>query len=314
MASEVTPVIIVHGGAGDIAEGREGAVYPGIQEAAREGYKILQDGTALDAVERAVCCLEDNPQFNAGYGSKLNAAGELEMDAIVMEGKSLKSGAVSCVRDIKNPIKLARTVLEKTEHDFLIGKGLEAFIDEHGLTRTPPSELISERAINLLESMKGTDYLSEVKREVRKQTEHDTVGAVALDRFGNIACGTSTGGLTGQRVGRVGDSPLIGCGAYCDNAVGGVSTTGIGEAIMRIAMAARIILYMEHGMTGEAAAKKALEMMKERTGYKSGAIVLGADGQPSPVFTTSGLPWASVKNGRISYGVRKGDILDGGSM
>nr|XP_054759183.1 isoaspartyl peptidase/L-asparaginase-like [Lytechinus pictus] len=113
MASEVTPVIIVHGGAGDIAEGREGVVYSGIQDAAREGYKILQDGTALDAVERAVCCLENNPQFNAGYGSKLNAAGELEMDAIMMEGKSLKSGAVSCVRDIKNPIKLARTVLEK---------------------------------------------------------------------------------------------------------------------------------------------------------------------------------------------------------
>lgn len=312
--STVSPVIIVHGGAREIPEEDIESFYPGIQEAAREGYKALLTGSAVDAVERAVCCLEDNPRFNAGYGSKLNAAGEIEMDAIIMEGKSLKSGAVACVSDVKNPIKLARCIMEKTEHDFLIGKGLESFIDEVGMERTSMQDLIADWPRKQLEMMQNTRFLSEVQRDKKGQTEHDTVGAVALDIHGNIACATSTGGITGQRVGRVGDSPLIGSGAYCDSAVGGVSTTGVGEAIMRLAMASRIIIYMEQGMTGEAASTKALDMLTSRTGYSAGAIVVSADGRAHPAFTTSTMSWAVAKNKKVSYGVRRGEVLDGGSI
>ncbi|XP_071507906.1 isoaspartyl peptidase/L-asparaginase-like [Diadema antillarum] len=309
------PAIIVHGGALTTPDGGCERYHSGVQEAAREGYKVLMGGgTAVDAVERAVCVLEDNPLFNAGCGSKLNAAGEIEMDAIIMDGNSLKSGALAGVRDVKNPIKLARCIMEKTEHDFLIGKGLESFIDEHKISRVDPSSLMTKEKKEHLQEILDTAYLSEILQEKRHTDLLGTVGAVAMDKSGSIAAATSTGGITGKRVGRVGDSPLIGSGAYCDSAVGGVSTTGIGEAIMRAVMAGRIVLYMEQGLSCREAAQKALEYQKRRTSFGCGVIVLGADGQTAPVFSSEGLIWAQIQKGSLSYGISQGECFDGGSV
>lgn len=320
--AKTEPVIIVHGGAGVIPDDDAKRLHLMIQEAAREGYKVLlMTGSAVDAAERAVCWMEDNPVFNAGHGSKLNAAGEIEMSAIIMEGKSLKSGAVTGVRDVKNPVRIARCVMEKTEHDFLIGKGMETFIDEMGIPRIDPSSLLSEQAVKQFQNFqKAASSSAEKKKSVNssihwKEGEHGTVGAVALDRDGNIACATSTGGLTGQRAGRVGDTPLIGCGAYCDNAIGGVSTTGIGEAILRASLASRTLLYMEQGLSSQDAATRALAFMRERTSHTSaGLIVLSAAGQATPVFTSPSMSWASIQNGRLSYGVQQGEVREGGTV
>jgi L-asparaginase / beta-aspartyl-peptidase len=219
------PALIVHGGAGaDPASGRE-ELRRGTRDAVAAGWAVLhQGGGAVDAVEAAVCAMEDNPRFNAGRGSVLTTHGTVEMDASIMEGDGLKNGAVACVTAMRHPISLARLILEDGRHSFFAGEGAMARARALGVPFCDPEELITDTQRKRLESLTG-----------------GTVGAVALDRRGLVAAATSTGGTAGKLPGRVGDSALIGCGTYAESTSGGVSCTGDGEAIIRVVLARRTI-------------------------------------------------------------------------
>ncbi len=228
------PSLIIHGGAWNIPDEALEDCRAGIQRSLTAAWKILSSGgAAMDAVEAAIVILEDDATFDAGIGSHLNRDGRVQLDAIIMDGGTLKAGAVAAVEHVRNPIRLARRVLEKSEHMMLVGAGAEEFASENGIPLCPPDELItdSERAAwrRCLEDSHAAEH----------HVGHDqgTVGAVALDQHGHLVAGTSTGGTCCKFPGRVGDSPLIGCGCYADSEAGGVSCTGHGEGIMKIVMA-----------------------------------------------------------------------------
>ncbi|XP_053477369.1 isoaspartyl peptidase/L-asparaginase isoform X2 [Ictalurus furcatus] len=238
------PVVVVHGGAGYVAKQQFEASTAGVREAARKGYAILKSGgSALDAVVETVAILENNPTYNAGRGSVLNAKGEVEMDALVMEGRTLACGAVSAVRRLANPIHLARLVMEKTSHVYLTAEGASKFARAMGIPEVPEESLITDYARKCWKDNQRPDA-NPVQYQIGKM---GTVGAVAVDVQGNLACATSTGGMLNKMEGRVGDTPCIGCGGYADNKTGAVSTTGHGEAIMKITLPRLILFYMEQG-------------------------------------------------------------------
>ena len=254
------PAIIVHGGAGPIKDDSLPARLAGCKDAALAGWQILtQGGNALDAVEAAVVALEDNPLFNAGTGSTLNSLGKVEMDAAIMEGTTLRAGAVAAVSGIKNPIKLARRVMEDGRHLLLAGEGALSFAREVGFPECAPEFLIvdSERR--------------------RWESKHGTVGCVAFDRTGCLAVATSTGGIFNKLPGRVGDSPLIGCGTYADDG-GAVSCTGYGEAIMRVVMAKTTVDLLKGGAEPHSAASQALDLLVAKTGSTAGLILIDRNG------------------------------------
>lgn len=297
------PVIVIHGGAGNISTEREAGCRAGVKRAAQKGYNILKEGgSAMDAVEEAVVVMEDDPHFNAGCGSVLNEKGEVEMDAIVMDGKDLASGAVSAVRCIANPIKLARLVMEKTDHLLLTDRGASLFAKTQGVPEVLEESLIVERSREMWEhNMKhGSD-------PVESQIGLGTVGAVAIDSAGNVACATSTGGLTNKMVGRVGDTPCIGSGGYADNLVGACSTTGHGETIMKVTLARLVLYYMEQGMSSEDASDRALNYMKTRVDGLGGVIVVNNSGDWTAKFSTNQMSWAAVKDDVLQCGVYHGE-------
>ncbi|PYU11181.1 MAG: hypothetical protein DMG37_17755, partial [Acidobacteria bacterium] len=228
------PSLIVHGGAWDIPDEAIDACESGCQRALAAGWSILsRGGHALDAIEAAIIVLEDDPVFDAGYGSHLNLDGRVECDAIVMNGATLHAGAAATLRRVKNPIRAARAILEKCPHMMLVGEGAERFAVEHGIALCDPDELISEAEQEAWLKCRNDKHAAEHHRG----HEQGTVGAVALDKDANLFAATSTGGTCCKLPGRVGDSPLIGCGCYADYEAGGVSCTGYGEAIMKIVMA-----------------------------------------------------------------------------
>jgi len=254
------PVIVVHGGAGRVPEEDEEERWEGCRRAALAGWRrLLQGGSALDAVEEAVAFLEDHPLFNAGRGSVLNAAGEVEMDASLMDGKHLQAGAVGAVRNIRNPIRLARRVLEDGKHILLVAEGAERFARDSGMTGCSAEELVTERQRARWEAMKDTSL--------------GTVGAVAVDGAGGIAAATSTGGLPRKRPGRVGDSALIGAGTYADDLWGAASVTGDGEAIMRVVLAKTAVDLLTGDRHPQDAARLAVAVLGER-GQGEGGIIL----------------------------------------
>lgn len=228
------PSLIVHGGAWDIPDEAVDACKAGCQRALQAGWAILsQGGSALDAVEAAVIVLEDDPVFDAGFGSHLNLDGRVECDAIVMNGATLRAGSVAALQRVRNPIRLARAVLEHCPHMMLVGEGAERFARERSIGLCDPQELISDA------EREAWWHCSRDKHAAAHHRGHEqgTVGAVALDAEGRLFAATSTGGTCCKLPGRVGDSPLIGCGCYADSEAGGVSCTGYGEAIMKIVMA-----------------------------------------------------------------------------
>jgi beta-aspartyl-peptidase (threonine type) len=228
------PSLIVHGGAWDIPDEAVDACKSGCHRALTAGWSILSSGgSALDAVEAALIVLEDDPVFDAGFGSHLNLDGRVECDAIVMNGATLRAGSVAAVQRIRNPIRLARQVLEHCPHMMLVGEGAERFAQARGLPLCDPKDLIAESEWNAWHHCKEDEHAAEHHRG----HEQGTVGAVAIDRHGALFAATSTGGTCCKLPGRVGDSPLIGCGCYADSEAGGVSATGYGEAIMKIVMA-----------------------------------------------------------------------------
>jgi L-asparaginase / beta-aspartyl-peptidase len=267
-----SPAIIVHGGAGPIKDDSLPARLEGCKAAAVAGWTILQQGgAALDAAEAAVVVLEDNPLFNAGTGSTLNSLGQVEMDAAIMEGDSLRAGAVAAVSGIKNPIKLARRVMEDGRHIILAGDGAVIFARQIGFPEVPPEALIVEREKNRWESI------------------HGTVGCVAFDSNGKLAVATSTGGIFNKLPGRVGDSPLLGCGTYA-NRYGAVSCTGHGEAIMRILMARDAVQLLQNGKEPSDAARMAVENLALLTGSTGGLILIDQHGRISYARNTTHMP------------------------
>jgi beta-aspartyl-peptidase (threonine type) len=265
------PAIIVHGGAGAIRDDSLARRLEGCRAAALAGWKILKRrGSALNAAEAAVVVLEDDPLFNAGTGSTLNSLGKVEMDAAVMEGHTLRAGGVAAVQGIKNPIKLARRVMEDGRHVLLAGEGALLFAREIGFPEVLPGTLVVD---------------AERKRWEEK---HGTVGCVALDGRGKIAVATSTGGIFDKLPGRIGDSPLLGCGTYA-NRHGGVSCTGSGEAIMRIVMAKTAAGFLEDEKAPKAA-KMALAALAEMTGKTGGLIIIDRWGNVGHARNTSHMP------------------------
>ncbi|NXB95098.1 ASGL1 asparaginase, partial [Vidua chalybeata] len=297
------PVIVVHGGAGRIFQEREEGCRAGVVRAALRGYAVLrQGGSAVDAVEEAVRSMEDDPHFNAGCGSVLNEKGEVEMDAIIMDGKNLDSGAVSAVKCIANPIKLARLVMEKTKHMLLTDHGAHLFAQAMGIPEIPGEKLITERSRERWKKNLEPDSNPE-----EFQKDLGTVGAVAIDSEGNVACATSTGGLSNKMIGRVGDTACIGSGGYADNHSGATSTTGHGESIMKVVLARLILYHMEQGMSPEVAADTALDYMKTRVGGLGGVIVVNKAGEWAARFSTKQMSWATVKDDNLHYGIYAGE-------
>lgn len=294
------PALIVHGGAWDIPDDSAAACREGCLRALEDGWKILQrGGGAIEAVESAIVVLEDDPVFDAGIGSHLNSDGTPELDAILMEGSTLKAGAIAAVSRIRNPIQLARRVLERSEHMFLVGAGAEQFALEEGISLCDPEDLITEAERAAWERCRGDKHLA---------THHvghsfGTVGAVALDAGGEIVAGTSTGGTCCKFPGRVGDSPLIGCGSYADNEVGGVSCTGWGEAIMRVVMAKSAIEFLRRPLQPHAdssanpamvAAREAITQLAKRGHGTGGLILIDREGRIGFDFNTRRMAYAFV--------------------
>ncbi|XP_075829568.1 isoaspartyl peptidase/L-asparaginase [Microtus pennsylvanicus] len=306
---DVSLVVVVHGGgASNISADRKERVREGVARAATEGYKILKaGGSAVDAVEGAVTFLENDPEFNAGCGSVLNAKGDIEMDASIMDGRDLSAGAVSAVRCIANPTKLARLVMEKTPHCFLTGHGAEKFAADMGIPETPLEKLMTERSKKHLEKEKPERGAQ--KADCPKNS--GTVGAVALDCKGNLAYATSTGGIVNKMVGRVGDSPCIGAGGYADNNIGAVSTTGHGESILKVNLARLALFHVEQGKTVDEAAELALNYMKSKLKGLGGLILVNKTGDWVAKWTSATMPWAAVKNGKLQAGI---DLCDTKTM
>jgi L-asparaginase / beta-aspartyl-peptidase len=273
--------LIVHGGAGTIRPEIEAEARAGVERALARGWAILErGGSSRDACEQAILDLEDNPVFDAGVGAHLNREGNAQLDAILMDGASLKSGAIGAVERIRNPIRLARLVLEKSEHSFLVGAGAEQFAFDNGISPCDPSELV-------------TPY--ERQRWAEKATAsgvHGTVGAVALDASGNLCAGTSTGGTFFKHPGRIGDSPLVGCGCYADNESAAVSSTGHGESIMKIVMAKAAADLVAAGLEAQAAADATIRLLGRRTSGAGGLIVVDRTGKVGVSFSTPHMTWA----------------------
>jgi beta-aspartyl-peptidase (threonine type) len=276
------PAIIVHGGAGaDPGEGRD-ELREGVRAAALAGWRALarEDG-ALDAVEAAVRVLEDHPRFNAGRGSVLTSAGTVEVDASIMEGARLRCGAVAAVTRIANPVTLARRVMEDGRHVLLVGEGALGFARAAGLPECDPAALVTER-----------QRRRHRERAAPRAAGGGTVGAVALDRHGTVAAATSTGGTIGKLPGRVGDSALIGCGTYADRAIGGVSCTGNGEAIIRVVLARRTLDFLKEADDPDYAARVAVDLLVDEGGGGGGLILLDWRGRPGWAHSTPLLPVA----------------------
>ena len=283
--------IAVHGGAGALprdllTSGKEKAYRASLESALDSAYAVLErGGSSLDAVSTAVRILEDDPLFNAGHGAALTRDGAAELDAAIMDGKQQRAGAVASLRHVKNPIDLARRVMEKSRHVLLVGPGAEEFALEEGIPLVPNEYFRTVERQQQLDSTRRGQRVSELIA-----SPQGTVGAVALDLDGNLAAATSTGGMTNKRQGRVGDSPIIGAGTYAKNGVCAVSATGHGEYFIRAVAAYHICSAVEYrGLTLEAAAREMLHGILQGLGGSGGIIAVGGGGQVVMDFSTEGM-------------------------
>ena len=297
--------LIVHGGAWDIPDEAVEACKSGCHRALAAGWSILhRGGSALDAVEAAIIVLEDNPVFDAAYGSHLNFDGRVECDAIVMNGATLRAGAAATLQRIKNPIQLARKILEHCPHMMLVAEGAERFAKAQGIQLCKPEELVSEAEWAAWQKCKEDTHAAEHHRG----HEQGTVGAVAIDANGCLFAATSTGGTCCKLPGRVGDSPLIGCGCYADSEAGGVSCTGYGEAIMKVVLAKTAVdLLRQRAIcvdspaasssdtsTANLAAREAVHLFAKRTHATGGLVLLDRHGNPGFAFNTPRMAYGYV--------------------
>src|SRR3984893_9263274 len=290
--------LVVHGGAGTMERNKmssetEREYRAGIENALRAGWEILQHGgSSLDATEAAVRVFEDNPLFNAGKGSVFNAAGVNEMDAAIMDGKTLRAGTVANLQHIKNPISLARLVMEKSPHVMMAGEGAEAFAKEHGVELVDTKYFFTQERWDALQKLKAAEKSGgngDKKFYLSDQDLHGTVGAVALDRNGNLAAATSTGGKTGKLPGRVGDTPVIGAGTYANNATCAVSGTGDGEFFIMATAAHDVSAMMEYRRKTLQEASIAVIDKIGKLGGTGGMIAIDKGGNITLPFNTSGM-------------------------
>jgi beta-aspartyl-peptidase (threonine type) len=285
----------------------------GIANALAAGYALLERGaTSVDAVEAAVAVMEDDETFDAGRGSFLTQDGRVQMDALLMNGENLRTGGVACVEQLRNPIRAARLVLDKSPHVYFVGTGAERFARQHGMALCDNMELVIPREQERLYKAQA-DELAGLPDETFSGSpdsgsldSHDTVGAVALDAHGNIAAGTSTGGTLNKAPGRVGDSSLIGCGCYADNLTAAVSLTGWGEPIMKLVLGKWAVDRVAAGTSPDAAAHQAIDYLFDRLGGHGGIILLGPDGRVGLAHNTPRMAWGL----RTVSGVKIGATSD----
>lgn len=287
--------ILVHGGAGDVPADRVAAHVAGCEEAAAEGAAILaRGGSALDAVQRAVEALEDDPCFNAGTGACLNADGHIELDAAIMDGRDLRAGGVGALPPFRNPITIARRVMDESRHALLVGAGAARFALAMGFLPAQPAAMRTSRSLERWQAARA--------KVGPEPWAGGTVGAVARDAGGHVAAATSTGGMINNLVGRVGDSPIPGAGTYADDEAGACSTTGHGEAMMRVCLAKTAVDALRAGQGAEAAARASVAMMLRRTALTGGLILIGRDGAVALARSTRTMTWASVVDGARASG------------
>ncbi len=304
------PVLVVHGGAWAMPDDMVEAHLRGVTNALAAGWRVLErGGPALDAVEEAVVIMEDDETFDAGRGSFLNRDGKVQLDALIMDGSTLRAGGVGCVERLRNPVRAARKILSESPHVYFVGDGAENFAAEHGIALCRNEELIIPREVERLKK-----YQAEIARREATHGEstrdgskpdgpdgndlfaphisHDTVGAVALDRDGNIAAATSTGGTLNKAPGRLGDSSLIGCGCYANNESAAASTTGWGEPIMKLVLAKWTVDRIQAGNLPEWSAQEAMNYLQQRVNGHGGIIVLDPSGHFGIAHNTPRMAWA----------------------
>jgi L-asparaginase / beta-aspartyl-peptidase len=279
----------------------------GVNNALSAGWRVLErGGSALDAVEEAVVIMEDDETFDAGRGSFLNRDGKVQLDALIMDGSTLRAGGVGCVERLRNPVRAARKILSESPHVYFVAEGAERFAAEHGIPLCKNEDLIIPREVERLRkyqaeaaqrdaakpglSPDGNDLFAPDSDDVT--ISHDTVGAVALDRSGNIAAATSTGGTLNKAPGRLGDSSLIGCGCYADNLSAAASTTGWGEPIMKLVLAKWTADRISAGNLPEWSAQEAMNYLKQRVNGHGGIIVLDPTGHIGIAHNTPRMAWA----------------------
>jgi L-asparaginase / beta-aspartyl-peptidase len=308
MHLETTPVIVVHGGAGDLgpddpaSSGADAPRLVGVREAAQAGWEVLaRGGSAVDAVEAAVRALEDDPVYNAGTGACLTSAGDVELDAAIMDGASLGCGAVAVVKDVRNPVTLARRVMERSEHVLLAGAGASAFARTVGIAAWDNALLVTPAQRARWERLvRGGAQPGHAVPCPPDLGPRGTVGAVARDRGGHLAAATSTGGTALKRPGRIGDSPLVGCGTYADDALAAVSCTGHGERIIQLTLARHCADLVGRGLSAPEAAREAVRLLGARVRGDGGLIVVGPHGEPGFAHNTQVMSRAwSLPDGTI---------------
>jgi len=301
--------IIVHGGAWAIPDGIARETMEGCRDGAFVGKKELDEGaSAVDAVEAAIREMESNPIFDAGRGSVLTMKGDIEMDAMIMDGNGLRLGSVASVKSILHPVSLARKVMEETPHCLFVGEGANLLAERFGFPKLKHEDLLSPRQLarwkeicrdkdfDVHEEFRGpkTEKASPLRTRGQLVEPCDTVGACALDDDGNIAAGVSTGGTSFKYPGRVGDSPIVGCGGYADNRYGGVAATGLGEYLMRSAISSRVMFELEQGKKSEEAAVAAIGRMEADIGGLGGVIVISKNGDTGLAYNTPRMAYAII--------------------
>jgi L-asparaginase / beta-aspartyl-peptidase len=297
------PVLLIHGGAWAIPDDLVEAHLNGVKNASAAGWRILEGGgSALDAAEAAVVVMEDDEAFDAGRGSFLNREGKVQLDALLMDGATLRAGGVGCVEHIANPIRAARKVLSESPHVYFVAEGAERFAQEHGIALCRNEDLIIPREVERLRAFQSNTEAQ--KQDLFADTiSHDTVGAVALDMQGNIAAATSTGGTLNKAPGRLGDSSLIGCGCYADNASAAASTTGWGEPIMKLVLAKWAADRVASGNLPQWVADEAMNYLKDRVNGHGGIILLDAKGRFGISHNTPRMAWALRTAENFTHGV-----------
>lgn len=312
--------IVIHGGAGTILKENmtsetEAAYKSKLEEAIRVGYHILKNGgSSLDAVQKTINVMEDSPLFNAGKGAVFTNAETNEMDASIMDGKTLKAGASAGTTNVRNPINLARAIMDNSKHVMLSGKGAETFAKEQGLELVDPSYFYTERRFKALQKAKEDEKV-ELDHDDKqaffdpfvKDSKYGTVGCVALDKDGNLSAATSTGGMTNKRWGRIGDAPIIGAGTYANNATCAVSGTGWGEFFIRATVAHDISALIEYkGLSLEEAANEVIQKKLTQLGGDGGIVAVDKNGNMVAEFNTPGMYRAFMNDkGEMTIGIYK---------
>jgi beta-aspartyl-peptidase (threonine type) len=279
----------------------------GVRNAMAAGWRALEKGgTALDAVEEAVVVMEDDETFDAGRGSFLNRDGKVQLDALIMDGDTLRAGGVGCVERIANPVRAARKILSESPHVYFVAEGAERFAAEHGIALCDNRDLVIPREVERLRDFReqGKEHSHEL---FSADISHDTVGAVALDRSGNIAAATSTGGTLNKAPGRLGDSSLIGCGCYADNKTAAASLTGWGEPIMKLVLAKWAADRVAAGNLPEWVAPEAINYLESRVQGHGGIILLDARGRVGIAHNTPRMAWGLKTAKQETSGVHRKD-------